>query len=736
MISILVPVLVIVISVLDASRLGNQLPWRDALHLYRSAFLIIIEIIFVSINVYGWSSSGVNHILIFEIDPRHHLTYQQLLEIGLGLVVCWLISFIAFVIMSHLDFYPFTQPLIFLVLLILFFVNPIPIFYRPARYWLFKILYRIFSAAFHPILFAEFWLADQLTSLELAFFDFQYFFCFFISDSQFWSNGLRSTASFKGAFCMGWTQYLLQGALLALPSLLRLVQCIRRYHDSKHDSVHMANAGKYLTTVIVAITNSARRATALNYPGNPKRNPLLYVWILAAFVSATYKLIWDLKMDWGFFDKKAGKNKYLREQTVYSRKSYYYGVIVEDIIFRYIWIINIFVEFSSGTAEYSDFIGFAFGLVEIFRRFLWNFFRLENEHLNNCGKFRAIRDISIGPIATGINFKLLNNKLKKEPGIQGRRNRMSYEIGDEEENVSTTDDITIADVKNNTAHFRRDSTAIFRATSVSEVNEINTLLQNIASNRRHTLMLSADDPNIFLSNIASKRRHTVMPSADDPSTLLPSIASNRRHTRMSTADDPSTLVQNIASKRRNTLMPSADDPNTLLPNIASKKRHTRVSTADDPSTLVQNIASKRRNTLLPSADDPSTILPNIASNRDDTQMSSADDPNTLLQNIAPTRRNILLPPADDPSTLLPNIGSNRDDTQMSSVDDPNTLLQNIAPTRRNTLLPSADDPNTLLPNIASNRDDTQMPSTDDPNISYPILRFGHPNKSLEPAKSL
>lgn len=31
-------------------------------------------------------------------------------------------------------------------------------------------------------------------------------------------------------------------------------------------------------------------------------------------------------------------------------------------------------------------------------RFIWNFFRLENEHLNNCGEFRAVRDIFITPL--------------------------------------------------------------------------------------------------------------------------------------------------------------------------------------------------------------------------------------------------------------------------------------------------------------------------------------------------
>lgn len=36
--------------------------------------------------------------------------------------------------------------------------------------------------------------------------------------------------------------------------------------------------------------------------------------------------------------------------------------------------------------------------LEVFRRFIWNFFRLENEHLNNCGNFRAVRDISVAPM--------------------------------------------------------------------------------------------------------------------------------------------------------------------------------------------------------------------------------------------------------------------------------------------------------------------------------------------------
>lgn len=29
---------------------------------------------------------------------------------------------------------------------------------------------------------------------------------------------------------------------------------------------------------------------------------------------------------------------------------------------------------------------------------MWNFFRVENEHVNNVGQFRAVRDISLYPV--------------------------------------------------------------------------------------------------------------------------------------------------------------------------------------------------------------------------------------------------------------------------------------------------------------------------------------------------
>lgn len=56
------------------------------------------------------------------------------------------------------------------------------------------------------------------------------------------------------------------------------------------------------------------------------------------------------------------------------------------------------------------------------RRFVWNFFRLENEHLNNCGKFRAVRDISVAPMDTSDQIQIIR-MMDDEDGVINRRKK-------------------------------------------------------------------------------------------------------------------------------------------------------------------------------------------------------------------------------------------------------------------------------------------------------------------------
>jgi xenotropic and polytropic retrovirus receptor 1 len=45
--------------------------------------------------------------------------------------------------------------------------------------------------------------------------------------------------------------------------------------------------------------------------------------------------------------------------------------------------------------QHSPIITFLIALGEILRRFMWNFFRMENEHMMNAKRFMASRDVPL-----------------------------------------------------------------------------------------------------------------------------------------------------------------------------------------------------------------------------------------------------------------------------------------------------------------------------------------------------
>ena len=71
---------------------------------------------------------------------------------------------------------------------------------------------------------------------------------------------------------------------------------------------------------------------------------MFYVWLVIKLVSTFYSIFWDLKMDFGFFAVKEGENKYLREELVYPSRHIYYGIILEDILLRLVWIVGLVLK--------------------------------------------------------------------------------------------------------------------------------------------------------------------------------------------------------------------------------------------------------------------------------------------------------------------------------------------------------------------------------------------------------
>ena len=387
---------------------GQQLNWQPAVRMYRGMLVVIVMVGLLGVNVHGWHRAGVNHVLIFELDPRHHLTYIDLLKLAAMFGVFWCMSCLAFLFSQDFQLPAFAQPLALAIFVLIFMLNPTRTFHYRARMWLLKTLFRVSTAPFHAVHFADFWLADQLNSLVVPLLDFQYLVCFYVYD---WYQDAD-----EAPMCTN-PQNIVRPIVTLLPAWWRFAQCIRRYHDTKHAWPHLVNAGKYSTSMFVTLFSTLKSVKKINADDDDDDDEedieaLFYVWVCSLLISTFYTLFWDLRMDWGLLDKNYGDNFGLREQIVYDYKAYYYMAILADIIFRFMWTLTVSIG-NAGFLHY-EFFRLFIATCEIFRRFIWNFFRLENEHLNNCGQFRAVRDISIKPIGKD---KEKNNEKKKQPDL-------------------------------------------------------------------------------------------------------------------------------------------------------------------------------------------------------------------------------------------------------------------------------------------------------------------------------
>lgn len=208
-----------------------------------------------ALNVYVWQTKGVNHVLIFNIDLRNHIQATSFLGVASILSFISTMSMIFFI--HHKEFEvnnPYYFPIMCLILPLILLINPIRIMNRTARMWILCMIGRIVAAPFYSVIFPDFWMADQLTSMTLCMVDYYEIVRFYIR--LFWNS--EKTFDFE-------PDYWITG-IRCLPPWFRLAQCLRRYYDSNFKySVYVFNTIKYAIGIIVVIFSTILMETSRKY---------------------------------------------------------------------------------------------------------------------------------------------------------------------------------------------------------------------------------------------------------------------------------------------------------------------------------------------------------------------------------------------------------------------------------------------------------------------------------------
>ncbi|XP_017086397.1 xenotropic and polytropic retrovirus receptor 1 homolog [Drosophila eugracilis] len=375
--------------------------------MFRGPFTWVIFNFYMAANVAGWQQAGVNHVLIFEIDPRSHLQPATFLEIACTFGILWSLSMLGFL---HHDSMGISDPFVFPLALILIMVGllvlPLPIMNWPARWWTIKLLGRVITAPLHYVGFADFWMGDQLNSLVTCIVDYYYILRFFAIS---WLRTERVHHCFEPDVIVPVT--------MCLPGWFRFAQCLRRFRDSGSKSVsYLINAGKYATTFLVVLFATLRRDTEGGYL-NTFSNPYTWLFLASCLVATVYCYLWDVMKDFGLFTIIRGEHIFLRKQLVYPQ-AFYYFVIIENLVLRLFWAVEFAILYHNLMTPYN--MKTICSILEITRRFIWNYVRLENEHLFNCGKFRATRDIHLAALNPH-QEQMLERLMDESDGVSNRR---------------------------------------------------------------------------------------------------------------------------------------------------------------------------------------------------------------------------------------------------------------------------------------------------------------------------
>ncbi|XP_074319501.1 phosphate transporter PHO1-like isoform X2 [Silene latifolia] len=343
--------------------------------------LLGLHLFMYGCNLLMWKATRINYTFIFEFNPKTALKYRDAFLVCTSLMTAVVGALVLHLILRSKGFPPQQIDAIPGILLLVFFallMCPINVFYRPTRYCFLKVIRNIVLSPLYKVVMVDFFMADQLTSQIPLLRHMETTACYFLANSL---------GSYPYDVCKKGKLYKELAYVISFaPYYWRAMQCARRWFDES-DVKQLANLGKYVSAMIAA-------GARLTYAQQQEPTVFFTILVVATSVIATiYQLYWDFVQDWGFFDHSS-RNPWLRDDLVLKNKSVYYISIVINLVLRVAWVESVMRLNKVGNVE-AKFLDFSLASLEVIRRGHWNFYRLENEHLNNVGKFRAVKTVPL-----------------------------------------------------------------------------------------------------------------------------------------------------------------------------------------------------------------------------------------------------------------------------------------------------------------------------------------------------
>ncbi|XP_051150729.1 phosphate transporter PHO1 homolog 9-like [Andrographis paniculata] len=361
---------------------GRQQYMESIFPLYSLFGFIVLHMIMYGANTYLWRRYRVNYAFIFGFKPGTELGFREVFLVASGLSVLALAAVISNLDMemdrSTENFKTLTElvPLTLVIAVLIITFCPFNIVYRSSRFFLLRCAWHCIFAPLYKVTLSDFFLADQLTSQVQAFRSLQFYVFYYVwGDFKKRSNDFLDSNVYKNVYIV----------VAIIPFWWRFLQCLRRLSEEKGAEMQGPNSLKYLSTVVALVMR-----TIYSQKGGT-------FWrVMASSTSGVTTLCntyWDIVVDWGLLQKNA-RHPWLRDKLLISNRAVYFVAIVVNVLLRLVWM-QLVLDLNEAPFLHKQAMVATVACLEILRRGIWNFFRLENEHFNNVGKYRAFKSVPL-----------------------------------------------------------------------------------------------------------------------------------------------------------------------------------------------------------------------------------------------------------------------------------------------------------------------------------------------------
>ena len=361
--------------------MDDDAKFKTIFPMFRGYLVMVLYYWFLGLNVYVWNKYHINYKLAFNFDSHYSPVISILkraafftMIVGI-MLLCYMIERTQIPILYDIiSFIPLElTPLISYIFALIYLFWPLQNFNYPGRIYLGKLFYETMASITTTSELRHTWMGDQMTSLVGPFRDIEYTACYYVHYNNTFEEKKRLCSNRRPIFIL----------IGIYPYFIRFLQVIKTMWEKSIIFPDILNMIKYTLSILVAISSYYSKTIEF----------FSKTWLLIAAFSSCWSYCWDMKMDYGLL-QYGSPYLFLRRDLFYKKSWIYYTAMFLNLLGRFAWVLTISPEIVYRFIR-PEFFLMVIYMIEMCRRGMWNFFRIELRHIDLCKNFQVSDKIKL-----------------------------------------------------------------------------------------------------------------------------------------------------------------------------------------------------------------------------------------------------------------------------------------------------------------------------------------------------